>query len=226
MSRTRWPLVGVSLALILAASPATWAQQAQPHTEVRDFVIQVGNKTAGQYQLTVTHQPDGTENVAINASVEVKVFLGRYTYAIQATEVWKDYRLQQLRASGQDDGKRFDVSAVAEGNGLRVRANGQEHVSRADAWTTSYWKLAEARFHNQNIPLLDCDTGKDIDGKLQYVSMEQMNVAGQTQKCYHFRILGPAAPVDVWYDSHHRLVRQEFTDSGQHTIFHLTAIKR
>jgi hypothetical protein len=227
MSRKQWVLASVALAAVLAVSPAARADPPPPsHTEVREFVIQVGKSTAGHYHLTISRQADGTESISASANVEVRSLIGKYTYSIQSTEVWKDYKLQSLSASGSDDGKRFEVSATAESNGLRVRANGQERVTHADVWTTSYWKLAEARFHNQAIPLLDCDTGKDIGGRLTYLGIEQMNVAGQAQKCYHFRVTGPAAPVDVWYDAQHRLVRQEFTESGQHTIFHLTTIKR
>ena len=229
MACKRWNLAGVAMAAVLALNSTVRADPEPtppPQTEVREFVIQVSNKTAGQYQLTITRQADGTENVTSNANVQIKQLFGSYSYNIQATEVWKNYRLQQLKATGSDNGKAFDITATAEANGLRVRANGKEHVAPSDAWTTSYWKLAEARFHNKNIPLLDADTGKDINGTLQYIGFEQMTIAGQAQKCYHFRVLGPASPVDVWYDAQHRMVRQEFTESGQHTIFHLTTIRR
>ena len=72
MNRKRWCL---AVAVVLAVNPALRADppQAQPaQTEVRDFVVQVGNKTAGQYHLTVTRQADGSEHVAISANVEVK----------------------------------------------------------------------------------------------------------------------------------------------------------
>ena len=34
------------------------------------------------------------------------------------------------------------------------------------------------------------------------------------------------SPVDVWFDQYHRLVRQEFTETGHRTIVQLVAVRR
>src|SRR5690349_17228309 len=99
MARKPWSL---AVAALLAVATAAHAQ-----TEVREFVIQVGNKTAGQYQLTIARQADGTEVAASAANVQVKHLIGSYSYSIQASEVWKDYRLKELKSSGNDNGKHF-----------------------------------------------------------------------------------------------------------------------
>jgi hypothetical protein len=218
VDRKRWFL---ALVAVLAASAA-----AQAQTEVREFTVQVAGKNAGRYSLSITPRQDGTELVQISASVRVKLLIGSYSYSIQSTEVWKGYRLQQLKATGSDNGKKFDVSAAPEQAGLRVSANGHERMLEADAWTTSYWKLAEGRFHDGAVPLLDSDTGEGIKGTLKKVGVERLTVAGREQDCSHFRVEGPDPPVDVWYDDQGRLVRQEFTDTGYHTVFHLTSVKR
>ena len=105
----------------------------------------------------------------------------RYKY--QGTEAWKDGRLLRLESTCNDDGKQHAVSATAEPEATRVKADGHERTTRPDVWTTSYWHLADAKFRNQSVPLLDADTGKDITGTLQYIGTQQLNVTGQAENC-------------------------------------------
>jgi hypothetical protein len=199
-------------------------------TESRDFTIFVDGTASGQHHMTINRRDDGTVTMSAQANVRVKkVLITLYNYTYTGTEVWKegkDGRLLSLTSTSNDNGKRFDVQANPDSNGLRVRVNGQERLIRADAWTTTYWKLADARFHNQAVPLLDADTGKDFNGRLNYLGAEQISVTGQVQNCYHFRVTGGPNPVDLWYDAQHRLVRQEFTEDGHRTILQLAAIRR
>jgi hypothetical protein len=156
--------------------------------------------------------------------VAVNFFLVRYRYTYSGTEVWKNGRLQQLRSITNDDGKNFDVMAWPDGEGLRVRVNGRERTTRADVWTTTYWKLADSRFRNQAVPLLDADTGRDINAALKYVGEESINVAGQPQKCNHYRLAG-GVQVDLWYDSQDRLVHQDFIEDGHRTRLELVRVQ-
>src|SRR5258708_384372 len=77
-----------------------------------------------------------------------KILVYKYTSTYRGTENWKGNRLQRLESATDDNGTRFTVNAVAEGNQLRVKVNGQERFNRGDAWTTSYWHLPEAKFRN------------------------------------------------------------------------------
>lgn len=196
-------------------------------TEMREFIIEVDGKPAGQYAMTITKQDDGVLSMAVQAGLTVKHLLGTYAYSFEGVEHWKDGRLIQLNGKCVDDGKKTETSAVAEAKSLKVTVNGKARSAPWDSWTTSYWKLADQRFHNQKIPLLDCDTGKEFLGNLQYVGVEPVTVGGQQQNCYHFRVTGgPTTPVELWYDGQHRLVRQEFTDQGKRVAFNLRSVRR
>ncbi len=208
--------------LLLAGSPA---RAQQPEGEVREFTIQVNGKPAGTYRMTLTRH-EGTESFSGQASVRVRLALKTYVYTFQGTERWKEGRLVELQTSTSDDGKRYEVHATAEGNNLRLRVNGQERMARWDVWPTTHWRLADARFHNQPVPLLDADTGKEYQGRLQYLGVKQLTLGQQAQNCYHFRVTGGPSPVDLWYDGGHRLVRQEFTVEGYRTVFHLSSLRR
>jgi hypothetical protein len=186
----------------------------------------VDGKQAGSYQMTVQQNANGTETMSAQADVKVTVaFVTAYSYSYRGTESWKDGRLLRLDSTANDNGKRYALTATAEGNGLRVNANGQQRLTRADVWTTTYWRQPDPRFINHGVPLLDADTGKDILGKLEYLDNKAITVAGQSVPCAHYRVSGPVQ-VDLWYDGQERLVRQESIEEGHRTVLELSAIRR
>jgi len=208
-----------------------WAAAAAPAlantNEQRDYVITVDGKEAGSSQMTVSVQADGTVVMTAKAAVRINRVVFSYSYDVQATEWWKNGRLVGVKSTANDNGKRTDITGSVEGTQLRVRVNAMERLVRGDVWVNSYWKLADARFHNAQVPVLDGDTGRDFNGQLQYVGPEQITVGGIGMKCFHFRVTGgPSSPVELWYDESHRLLRQEFVEQGHRTIVHATAIRR
>jgi hypothetical protein len=218
------------LSLFVVHSLGRSVQAVENNAEVREFSITIDGRPSGQYRMTIARRDDGTVAMTGQASVLVKkvgVTVYHYTYA--GTEMWKtgkDGQLLGMNSTSDDNGKKFEVQAAAEAGGLRVRVNGQPRLVRADVWTTTYWKLADARFHNQRVSLLDADTGKDYNGRLDYLGAEQLTVSGDTQTCHHFRVTGGPNPVDLWYDAQRHLVRQDFTEDGHRTIMQLVRVAR
>jgi hypothetical protein len=195
--------------------------------EIRDFNVSIDRKPAGSYRMAITTQDDGTQTVTGQANVKVTYLrIYHYHYNYDGTEVWKRGRLVELRSSTDDDGERYEVNARADGNGLRVKVNGQEHTTRWDVWTTTYWRLADARFRNQGVPLIDADTGKDLSGTLQFVATQQLAVAGRLQNCNHYRLTGKSLQVDLWYDDAERLVREVSAEKGHTYTLELASIQR
>jgi hypothetical protein len=196
-------------------------------TEFRDFSISVDGKPSGNSQITVTRQADGSFSVTSQAVVRITQVFFKYEFTTQTSEVWKEGRLVTLNASTNDNGKRTEVKASAMGPSLRVQVNKQpERTARAEVWTNSFWKLADAKYHNKEIPVLEEDTGKEFIGRLLYVGTEPLTIANQKQDCYHFRLSGGAYPVDLWFDRYHLLVKQDFVETGHRTIMQVTNIRR
>jgi hypothetical protein len=215
------------LGWVIVASLGVCSTAQASETEVREFTIEIEGKASGQYVMTVTKQDDSILSMQGVASLSFKHALGTYRYSYDGTEHWKDGRLLQLTVKCNDDGKETKLSAMVEQQNLRLRVNGQERNCRWDVWTTSYWQLADKRFHNQQVPLVDNDTGKEYLAKLSFVAAEQLNIGNQAQNCLHFRVTsGPISPVELWYDGQNRLVRQEFTDQGKRVVFVLRAVRR
>lgn len=196
-------------------------------TEVREYTVQVDGKPVGNTQLTITDRNDGTTVVQNRANVQVK-FIITYSYSYQGTEVWNKAQLLQLRGQCDDNRKRFNVQANYDPNNKQIQVSGSngEYATPDDTWSTSYWRLPDAKLFNQGVRIIDADRGKLIQGQLQYVGTEQRQIAGKDMKTYHFRVTGKDQPIDLWYDVHHRLVRQEFVELRHRTVIEMTNIQR
>lgn len=194
-------------------------------SEVRTFAINVEGTKSGDYKMTIATKDDGTVTMSGQAAVNVKVLLvTAYSYAYNGVEVWKDGRLQRFDSYATENGKRYAVNAVPAGDKLAVKVNGQERLTRPDVWVNTYWRLPDAQFRGQTVPLLGCDYGLDDARELKFIGNEQINVNGQMMSCAHYRIL--TEPVhDLWYDGQERLVRQEWMSSGRKTVLELTGMR-
>jgi hypothetical protein len=216
----RW-LLAAGLAL-LAPAGAARADDA----ETRDFAVVVDGKRAGEAHMTIQRLDDGTVEVRCDTDVTVKIGPFRaYSYSYRGQEVWKAGRLVRLASTCNDDGKRFAVTADADGDRLRVRVNGQERLARGDVWLTSYWEQPGQARVDQAVPLLDADTGRDLAARLQLVGAQQMAVAGAAQDVNHYRLTGQVQ-VDLWYDAAGRLARQEWVEEGHRTRLELIRVRR
>jgi hypothetical protein len=205
-------------ALLVASLPAGAAT-----VEYRDFTIQVDGKPAGYFRVTITEPGNGTIVMAGEANVKfVHHVVLTYQYSYRGTETWKGHRLLRLQSFANEDGKRLAVDAIAQDESLKI--NGRE--TKADVWTTTYWRLPEARFRNGSVTLLDADTGNLIEARVQSVGANALNVGGQMQNCAHYRVTGKDIQVDAWYDSQERLVRQESVEQGHRSVLELTGLRR
>jgi hypothetical protein len=225
--------LGGRQALVCLATVACAVGQACPawadDTEHRDYVILVDGKEAGQSRITMIEKTDGTTHVSAAAKVRVKLvgLFTAFSYEVQSQETWKAGRLVSLKSVATEDGKTTRVEVSRTGEQLRVQINGTGgNPLRADIWPSSYWKLADKQFHNKQVPILDSDTGNELVGQLDYVDQVKLNIGAKLEDTYHFRVTGIPVPIDLWFDRYHRLVRQEFTESGHRTIVQLIVIRR
>lgn len=209
-----------SLALLAALSgPARAAD-----IETRDFAVIVGSKPAGEVHMTIHRQNNGSISLRCDTDIKVTSGLITYKYSFRGLEEWKDRRLVRLESNTDDNSKRYIVSAALSADGLKVKVNNVERTVRSDAWASSYWCLPDPKLHAA-LTILDADSGKDFEGKLTYVATEKHRVAGQEVTLNHYRLTGKLN-IDLWYDGHERLVRQEWMEQGHKTIMVLVRVRR
>lgn len=225
--RSHWQQGGWAIlacvAWICLTGPAPVARGAD--VEVRDFRVLVDGKPAGNAQMRIERQNGGVTVVDCTSAVMVRVFLITYRYSYRGREVWKDGRLQSFASRTNDNGKEYVVRAVAGDRGLHVRVNGREWLASPQAWLTSYWTLPDPKLRGDVVPLIDADTGRDLDCRITAVGAERLSVAGGEQNVNHYQLRGKVE-VDVWYDASERLVRQAWVEDGHHTVLELVGIQR
>jgi hypothetical protein len=189
--------------------------------EHRDYVIHVDGKECGQSRVDISKQDDGTVVMTAQATARVTQLVFTYRFSNQTTEWWKDGRLIGLKASTDDNGKKTEVTGGVEGNQLRLSVNGRVQNVNADVWTTSFWKLADPKYHNKQLPLLEVDSGREYMGRLEYLGTQPITVGTDNVECYHFRVTGGPNTTDLWFDRFYLLVREEFVESGHRTAIQL-----
>jgi hypothetical protein len=224
MARSRCVMFRYFVCAAALLAPA-WSAAPAADTETREFHVFVDGKRAGTASMTIAHADDGTTTVAADTEVKVKVLgLNAYSYSYRGKETWKGGKLKKLDSTCNDDGKRFVVSAAAESEGIRIRVNNQERMVSSDVWLTSYWNRPTKEMLDQTVPLIDADTGRDLEAKVTYVGQEQMNVAGEVQNVMHYKLVGK--DVDLWYDSSDRLVREESVEDGHKMRLEMNKLRK
>lgn len=191
-------------------------------TETRRFEVLIDGKHAGSYVMTFHTQPGGLCTVNHHANVRVTSYLVyTYTYSFTGSEVWRNRELMQWSGAANDNGKRFNIIAQRDDKGFRAKINGAERLLRPGFLLTTYCFPPAGQPHSQKQTLVDADTGKELQGVLDYVGAEERTVAGQQEKCGHYRIRGDVQ-VDVWFDSQGRLAYQESLEDGHRSILRLS----
>jgi hypothetical protein len=193
--------------------------------ERRTFSVVVDNKPAGSHEMVVQVRDDGAEVLTSRADVAVKATLFTYKYTYSGVETWKDGRLLKLSTSTNDDGKKHTVAAEATKDGLAMKADGKESLVKGPFWLTSYSKLPSEKQRGPDILLIDADTGKLINARMEKVGVEKMKVLGQAVELNHYRLTG-GVKADLWYDGAERLTRQESIEEGHLTVLELTRLLR
>jgi len=195
-------------------------------TEQRDYQILVNGKDAGRTTIVITEDKDKkVTTTKVDASVKFTILFVPNTFTTRTTETWENGRLTSLDADSTENGVRTLVSVRTQQTVLNVAVNGAARKVLNDAWTSSFWKLADKKYHNNKVPILEPDTGNDLLGDLKFVGEVNVVVAGKVTPCFKFRIDNIPTPTDLWYDASHRLVRQEYTERGQRMVMQMVSRK-
>ena len=221
----RWARVRQWLLVAGAVLLGSGGMARAADVETRDFAVLVDGKPAGDAHMTIHRQDDGSVIMTCDTDIKVSVLLVTYRYSYRGREVWKNGRLQRFDSTCNDDGKRYLIAAMAEGDKVRLRVNDQERLTRGDVWLTSYWAQPPAKVRDQVVPLVDADSGRDLEARVSFVGGERRSVIGKAQTVNHFRLSGKVA-VDLWYDVTGRLVRQEWVEEGHRTLLELSRLRR
>lgn len=216
----------VSHLLALLVTFLTMGGLAFADSEIRSFKIKIDGKPAGEMTMNITKAEDGTLTTSIDTELLVNAYLVfTYRYSFHAKEVWKEGSLQKIESSTNDNGTRYSLLAVKEGPGMRVRVNNQEKISRGEAWATTFWCLPEPAKRKGVIPLIDAESGKDVDGNLQYQGQQQVSISGQNVNSNKYKVFSKSN-TELWFDGSDRIVKQSWLEDGHKVEVEMVSLKR
>jgi Domain of unknown function (DUF6134) len=193
--------------------------------EKRVFSVAIDDKPAGTFQLTMQKRPDGSIAVSAQADIEVRMLLARYKYTYRGAEVWKDGRLVSFESTTDDDGKHFHVTGTGGKEGVAFHYDGKEIFVRGDVWLTTYGQLPSEARRGDSLVLVDADTGKRLNTRLQKAGTADVSAGGGIIRATRYKLTG-SVKAELWYDDCGRLVRQESMEEGHKTVLELTRLER
>jgi hypothetical protein len=193
--------------------------------EKRVFAVAVDDKPAGTYQMTFQKRPDGSVALTAQADISVRILLMRYKYSYRGAEVWKDGRLISFESTTNDDGKRFHVTGTGGKDGVAFQCDGKEVFVRGDVWLTTYGQLPSEARRGETLVLVDADTGKRLNARLEKAGATDVSAGGRTIQATRYTVAG-SVKAELWYDDSGRLVRQESVEEGHKTAFELIRLER
>jgi hypothetical protein len=214
------PHLVVAFLAFVAVHPALAADQ-----EKRIFAVTVSDKPAGTYQMTMQKRPDGSLVMTAQADIDVRILVKHYKYTYRGTEVWKDGRLISFESTTDDDGKHFHVTGTGAKDGVAFHCDGKEVFVRGDIWLTTYGQLPSEARRGDSLALVDADTGKRLNAKLEKAGTTEVSAGGRIFQATRYKLTG-SVKADLWYDDSGRLVRQESVEEGHKTVLELTRLER
>ena len=208
---------------VLFAGPAPGAEPEVITQQIREFRILVDGKHRGDQSMTFSHLADGSEMMQGEAEVLINLIVYRYRYASAGTEVWKDGRLIKLVNEADYNGDKYVIQGSAVQQGLHYQVNGESQKAPSDIWAASYWREPDAKRVGKKVRLLDSDKGNQLTATIQKLDPETIMLDSTPIKANRYHLNGDVE-VNVWYDKHGLIVRQESVESGHKTRLDLVKI--
>jgi hypothetical protein len=193
----------------VGAQPAT-APVSAPDRRVFD-ILRDGSKI-GTEVVEIDKQQD-TTSVKFTTHISVVVmFIQAYHFEHSATETWTGGKFVSYKAYTDDNGKKHDVSAVANNDKLELDVDGTHSEAPPDLVPASWWN----RDFVSRTDMLDAETGRLVSIKVADLGDEQLVQNGATIQAHHYKISGDIDR-DLWFDGD-SLVRIQLLGSDHSTI--------
>lgn len=191
-------------------APATAVQP--PTSEQRIFDVTRDGSKIGVETVTIEKNGD-TTTVKFKTHVSVVVmFIQAYHFVHNAVETWTGGKFVSYKAVTDDNGKHFDVVAVAKDDQTLLDVNGTQTKVPGNLVFASLWSKD---FVDQTT-LLHPDSGAQLSVKVKDLGEQQIDFHGQQIKAHHYKISGDLDR-EVWFEGD-KMVRLKFYGSDHSII--------
>ncbi|MEJ0050085.1 MAG: DUF6134 family protein [Methylovirgula sp.] len=196
----------------LADTTAPAEASAAPTTEERDFdVTRDGDKIG--VETVVIEKTGDTTVVKFKTQISVVVmFIQAYHFAHSAVETWTGGKFVSYKAVTDDNGKHFNVSAVAKDDAVLLDVNGAHSKLPGNMVFASLW----SRDFVDQTTLLHPDSAAQLQVKVKDLGEEQIEFHGDQIKAEHYEISGDLDR-DIWFLGD-KIIRIKLFGSDHSTI--------
>lgn len=188
--------------------------QSIPSGRVLEFEAYRNGSPIGRHRLTF--RPEG-ERVSVEVAIRLKVdlaFLTLYRYEHDSRELWNQGRLVGLATRTNDDGKKTEVRARAEGDQLTIEGSGGAFSLPLGSFPTSYW---DPKFTAQTT-VLDTQDGVRTMVRAAPPVRETFPVLGKPVPADRYSLSGELT-MDLWYTPKGEWVGLKFTSKGSEITY-------
>lgn len=220
-----------TMIILLVTAPAAIAADA-PYPSRISYSISRGGQQVGQH--TVTFERKGPIMIVTAAcAVEVRAMgVAAYRYNFRSREEWHGDQLQSLRATTDDNGKRFTVAAERREESLVVERTApapaptaaladqgyqgpdvSRQVLPGSLLPTSGWNMGQVK----QTTLLNTESGKVAHVQVTPAGRETVQMPSGSVAATRYRYTGDLQ-MDQWFDDTGRWVKGTFTAFDGSTI--------
>lgn len=205
---------GLAGAFLAAAAFSQTPTLANPAAQTK-LVFQVlrDGSPVGQHSFTFARNGDTTD-VDIATRVAVKmVFVTVYRFEHDGHETWRGNKLVAMTSKTNDDGTQHQLKVAAQGDSLRIAADGKNTTAPAGILPASLWEAGVVK----QSELLNTLDGKRMNVTVSDLGQETVKAGGRHTSAHHYKIVGGLTR-DVWFGPGDTLVRMQFAAKDGSTI--------
>jgi len=163
--------------------------------EVLRFQVYLDDKPIGEHSFRIS-EGGGIKRVSSSASFDVDFFfVNAYRYRHSSNEVFRDGCLQEIRATTDDNGKRYQVEGSVLDDGFRIQRH--DGVEQADGclMTFAYWDLG---FLDEK-RLLNAQTGELEGISVRQKGRDDVEVGSRKVSATRYALRTDKLTIDLWY---------------------------
>lgn len=202
-----------AIVMSLSAATAGAVEAGAPYGPSISFLAYRNGEQIGRH--TVTFEKDGPQ-LKVSTSIDLAVkFAGftAYRYTHRAQEVWAGNALVSLASQTDDNGKKHNVQAVREADGIAVTHDATRTVLPPQVLPSSHWNIEQV---HQSV-LLNTQKGTEARVTVMPAGRETVKTSSGSVAATRYNYTGDVV-MDQWFDDSGRWVKTAFRASDGSTI--------
>lgn len=159
------------------------------------FEVFYGDQKIGEHHFKAEKDGD-KRKVMIEADFNIDIlFINVYSYKHKNIEIWKDLCLSSIESSTDDNGEKFNVVGIANGDVFKLDTRlGVDEVEGC-VNTFAYWDMSFL----ESDTLLNSQTGELVDVDISFVSTEKIRVRNEMLSAKKYKVKSEGFNIELWY---------------------------